>query len=117
MTDPSPPQKSLQGQLLLDGGQLVGSFFHRGVVLVCRHDVEGAFGLVLNRTTGKEVAEVILEDLSETLKEEPVFLGGPVQPTSLSFLHTDQFDPHANVMQNLNVGHSMDGLIELGESY
>jgi putative transcriptional regulator len=117
MTDPSPPHKSLQGQLLLDGGQLAGSFFHRGVVLVCSHDVEGAFGLVLNRTTGKEAGEVILADLGEKLKEEPVFLGGPVQPASLSFLHTDQFVPQANVMQNLNVGHSMDGLMELGESY
>jgi putative transcriptional regulator len=41
--------KYLRGQLLLDGGKLQGSFFHRTVVLVCQHDAEGAFGLVLNR--------------------------------------------------------------------
>jgi putative AlgH/UPF0301 family transcriptional regulator len=40
--------KSLQGMFLLDNGQLEGSFFQRTVVLVCRHDVGGAFGLVLN---------------------------------------------------------------------
>lgn len=41
--------KSLKGQLLLDGGKLNGSFFHRTVVFICQHDEEGAFGLMLNR--------------------------------------------------------------------
>ena len=41
--------ESLRGQLLLDSGQLRGSFFDRSVVLICHHDADGAFGLVLNR--------------------------------------------------------------------
>ena len=41
--------KFLKGQLLLDSGQLGGSFFQRTVVLVCQHNNDGAFGLVLNR--------------------------------------------------------------------
>jgi len=45
---PAKP-KFLVGQLLLDGGNLQGSFFHRTVVLICQHNAEGAFGLVLNR--------------------------------------------------------------------
>ena len=40
-----------------------------------------------------------------------------MQPGALSFLHTDTFVPHANVMENLNLGHSLYELIELGESY
>jgi len=47
--------KFLQGKLLLDSGQLGGSFFQRTVVLICKHDAEGAFGLVLNRTVGTPV--------------------------------------------------------------
>ena len=47
--------KSLKGHLLLDGGKLRGSFFHRTVVLICQHDAEGAMGLVLNRASGKNV--------------------------------------------------------------
>ena len=39
--------KSLQGQLLLDSGELQGSFFQRTVLLICQHNAEGAFGLVL----------------------------------------------------------------------
>ena len=39
----------MKGKLLLDGGKLHGSWFHQAVVLVCQHDEEGAFGLVLNK--------------------------------------------------------------------
>lgn len=107
----------LKGQLLLDSGQLRGSFFQRTVVLICQHDAEGAFGLVLNRATGSNAGEMIIADLPDTLKACPLYLGGPVQPSALSYLHTDSFLPDANVMANLNMGHSLDSLIELGESF
>jgi putative transcriptional regulator len=107
----------LKGQLLLDSGQLRGSFFQRTVVLICQHDAEGALGLVLNRGTGSTVGETIVADLPETLKTCPLFLGGPVQPSALSFLHSDSFVPDANVMANLSLCHSLDTLIELGESF
>jgi putative transcriptional regulator len=109
--------KFFKGQLLLDSGQLGGSFFQRTVVLVCQHDAEGAFGLVLNRSLGKTVGEMIVADLPDALKEAPLYLGGPVQPAALSFLHADNFIPDANVMPNLNLEHSLDELIEAGESF
>lgn len=109
--------KSLKGQLLLDNGKLQGSFFHRSVILVCQHDAEGAFGLVLNRTTGNNVGEALVAKLPETLKQMPLFLGGPVQPQALSFLHSDSFIPEANVMPNLTLEHSLDSLMEVGDSY
>jgi putative transcriptional regulator len=108
--------KFLKGQLLLDSGQLRGSFFQRTVVLICQHDAEGAFGLVLNRTTGSNVGEMIVADLPEALKTYPLYLGGPVQPSALSFLHSDAFVPDANVIPNLSLGHSLDALVEIGES-
>jgi putative transcriptional regulator len=109
--------KYLKGQLLLDGGKLNGSFFHRTVVLICQHDAEGAFGLVLNRSSGSKVGEMIVADLPDTLKSQLLYLGGPVQPAALSYLHTDTFVPQANVLPNLNLGHSLEGLVDLGESY
>jgi putative transcriptional regulator len=108
--------KFLQGQLLLDSGQLGGSFFQRTVVLICKHDAEGAFGLVLNRALGKTAGELITANLPETLKDSPLYLGGPVQPGALSYLHTDTFVPEADVMPDLALGHSLDDLLELGES-
>lgn len=111
------PGKFLKGQLLLDSGQLGGSFFQRTVVLICQHDADGAFGLVLNRSLGKKVGEMIVADLPDTLRESPLYLGGPVQPTALSFLHTDNFMPNADVLPNLALGHSLDDLVDVGESF
>src|SRR5215207_10434494 len=107
----------LKGQLLLDSGQLRGSFFQRTVVLICQHDPEGAFGLVLNRATGSNVGELVVADLPERLKGCPLFLGGPVQPSALSFLHSDAFIPDGNVLANLSLGHTLDGLVEIGDSF
>jgi putative transcriptional regulator len=103
--------------LLLDSGQLGGSFFQRTVVLICQHNAEGAFGLVLNRALGKTVGEMIVADLPDLLKESPLFLGGPVQPSALSFLHTDSFIPDADVLPNLALGHSLDDLLEIGGGF
>jgi putative transcriptional regulator len=109
--------KYLQGQLLLDSGELQGSFFQRTVILICQHTFEGAFGLVINRGMGKTVGEMVVADLPESLKDSPLFVGGPVQPTALSFLHSDTFIPDANVIPNLSLGHSLDALVDIGESY
>src|SRR5436305_12990449 len=83
----------LKGQLLLASCQLRGSFFQRTVVLICQHDAEGAFGLVLNRSSGSNIGESIVAVLPDTLKSSELYLGGPVQPTALSFLLSDDFLP------------------------
>jgi putative transcriptional regulator len=108
---------SLKGQLLLDNGRLQGSFFHRTVLLICQHDEEGAFGLVLNRPTGKQVGEALTANLPDILRTQDLFLGGPVQPQALSYLHADNFLPDANVLPNLNLDHSLDNLMDLGDSF
>jgi len=78
--------------------------------------MEGAFGLMLNRATAKTVGEALVANLPATVKDQPLFLGGPVQPQTLSFLHSDTVLHEANVMLNLNVGHSLDVLMDLSES-
>src|SRR5688572_3299061 len=99
---------SLKGQLILDPGKLQGSFFHRTVVLVCQHDPDGAFGLVLNRMLPNKVGDVLVANLPDPLKATPLYLGGPVQPQALSYLSQDTFVPDANVIPNLTLGHSLD---------
>src|ERR1700709_718277 len=109
--------KYLKVHLLLDSGQLSGSFFQRTVVLVCQHNAEGAFGLVLNRSSGNKLGEMVVADVPDRLKEQPLYLGGPVQLSALSYLHSDSFLPDASVMPNLELGHSLDTLVEIGESF
>ncbi len=108
---------SLQGQLLLDGGKLQGSFFQRTVVLICQHDAEGAFGLILNRATTSKVGEAVVANLPEPIKDHTLYIGGPVQPSSLSFLHSEDFTARPNIMMNVSLGHSLEALVDLGESF
>ncbi len=102
--------KSLRGELLLDGGGLAGSFFSHTVILVCQHDAEGAFGLVLNRSSDKTVGDVIEADLPDAIKSETLYLGGPVQPSALSYLHALGGDQNGNVMDRLRLSHSVEEL-------
>jgi putative transcriptional regulator len=75
--------ESLSGQLLLASPSLVDPNFARTVVLVGVHNEEGAMGVVLNRPSSVTVAEAVpqLEPAVDEL--EPVYVGGPVQPTSV----------------------------------
>ena len=109
--------KSLKGQLLLDNGKLQGSFFQRSVVLICQHDEEGAFGLILNRLTETKVVDAVEAKVPERLENELLYLGGPVQPQALSYLHSSATIFDGNVLPSLDLGHSLDSLVELSESF
>ena len=109
--------QSLRGQLLLDSGELRGSFFNRSVVLICQHDEQGAFGLILNQPSPNKVGEVLVADLPDAIKEMNLYMGGPVQTSTLSYLHSDNFLPDANVLPNLSLGHSLEELVDLGGSF
>jgi putative transcriptional regulator len=80
------PMESLRGHLLVASPALLDPNFRRAVVLVTEHTDEGAAGLVLNRPSPAAVSEVVpqLEALAED--EEPVWLGGPVQPNAVLVL-------------------------------
>lgn len=58
--------------------------FYRTVVLICDHNEEGTFGLVLNRETDME-PDQILEELGKP--GDTIRIGGPVQPNTLHYLH------------------------------
>jgi putative transcriptional regulator len=74
---------SLAPALLLSMPQMRDPNFTRSVVLLCNHNPEGAFGLVMNRpmaTTGRVV--VSLDPPVSTERELEVWIGGPVEPSS-----------------------------------
>jgi len=78
--------ESLTGQLLLASPSLLDPNFTRTVVLIGIHSEDGAMGVVLNRPSTVTVGEAVpqLEEAVGAL--EPVFVGGPVQPSSIVFL-------------------------------
>jgi putative transcriptional regulator len=78
-------QESLRGKLLIASPALLDPNFARTVVLITEHNEEGAMGVVLNRPSETEVGEVAPE-LGPAVADEPVFIGGPVQPQALVVL-------------------------------
>jgi putative transcriptional regulator len=79
-------EESLTGQLLLAAPSLRDPNFARSVVLIGVHSEEGAMGVVLNRPSQVTVGEAVPQ-LEPALDEhEPVYVGGPVQPSSIVLL-------------------------------
>ena len=72
---------TLAPALLLSMPQLVDPNFSRTVVLLCKHNEDGALGLVVNRplvTTGRVTVQ--LDPPVSTDRELQVWVGGPVEP-------------------------------------
>jgi putative transcriptional regulator len=56
------------------------------VILVGVHSEEGAMGVVLNRPSEVAVSEAVPQLEQTVAEQEPVYVGGPVQPSSIVFL-------------------------------
>jgi putative transcriptional regulator len=85
---------SLAPALLLSMPQLIDPNFNRTVVLLCKHNEDGAFGLVVNRplaTTGRVVVQ--LDPPVSTEQELQVWIGGPVEPERSWILVGEEPDP------------------------
>ena len=84
-----PP--SLKGQLLIATPAMRDTRFDRAVILMVRHDIDGAMGIVINRPLGERPLADILAAFGT--KDTPaagnvrIFLGGPVQPEVSFVIH------------------------------
>jgi putative transcriptional regulator len=77
---------SLQGKLLVSSPALVDPNFRKTVVLIAHHDDEGALGLVLSRPSDVPAEEAVPELEGIPGADDPVFVGGPVQPEAFMAL-------------------------------
>jgi putative transcriptional regulator len=77
------PPPSLRGQLLIATPAMRDTRFDRAVILMVRHDGDGAMGIVINRPLGeKPLADLLAafgtRDIAASGNVR-IFLGGPVQ--------------------------------------
>ena len=77
--------ESLAGQLLIASPAILDPNFRRTVVFVTVHTDEGAVGLILNRPSDTTVAEAVPQLGPLTGADEPVFVGGPVNPNGVNY--------------------------------
>lgn len=101
----SPRHDSLAGQLLIAAPNMPDPRFYQTVILMVRHDRDGALGIVINRP----VQERSLASLLQALGSDDVpaagtiriFAGGPVQPEIGFVVHsTDYHRPETLVINS-----------------
>ena len=78
---------SLQGSFLIAANHLRDPNFYRSVVMMLEHNDQGAMGLVINRPSAMTIGKALSQQGQTSVNQDPVFVGGPVEPTSLFILH------------------------------
>jgi len=79
------------GKLLIAPPAVKGNFWHKTVIAVTEHHAQGSVGFVLNRRSQMTVKE-FGEQLGVHINLPGyIYLGGPVNVKSLTFLHTNDW--------------------------
>ena len=91
-----PPEiASLTGQLLIASPNIGDPRFAHTVILMVKHDKDGALGITINRPVGERSIESLLEapgeDVSGIEGTLQVFAGGPVQPELGFVVHSAEY--------------------------
>jgi putative transcriptional regulator len=90
-----PGGDSLAGQLLIASPTIRDPHFDHAVILVVRHNQDGAMGIVINIPTEERPLANILEMLGEkdtsVTGKVQLFAGGPVQPELGFVIHSSDY--------------------------
>jgi putative transcriptional regulator len=86
---------SLAGQLLIAAPTMGDPRFTHSVILMVRHDKDGAFGIIINRPIGERLISTLLEATGDSDSgvegSMRVFAGGPVQPELGFVVHSAEY--------------------------
>jgi putative transcriptional regulator len=77
---------SLAGQFLIASPSILDPNFRRTVVFVTAHTDEGAVGVIVNRCSDATVREAVPQLAPVADLDDPVFVGGPVNPDGVAVL-------------------------------
>lgn len=102
-----------QGRLLISEPSLMDFYFGKSVVLLIEHSAEeGTFGLIINKPVHLKLNEVV-KDFPRV--DFPLYLGGPVHPERLFYLHTlgEKIPGSQHVFGDLYWGGDIKKLMEL----
>ncbi|MBA3957482.1 MAG: YqgE/AlgH family protein [Parachlamydiaceae bacterium] len=77
-----------KGTLLIATPDVELGLFFRAVILVCEHNPNGSFGLVINKSLDLELPEEIINVHNLANPHVDIRAGGPVQTNQMMLLHT-----------------------------
>jgi putative transcriptional regulator len=88
-----PYSQIQKGTLLIATPDIEVGIFFRAVVLVCEHNANGSFGLVINKNLDLELPEEIINIHTLANPHVGIRAGGPVQTNQMMLLHTSEGIP------------------------
>ena len=89
-----PYSQIQKGTFLIATPDINSGFFFRGVILVCEHNANGSFGLLINKPLDLELPEEILNINQLANTRIGIRAGGPVQTNQMMLLHTSNAIEH-----------------------
>jgi putative transcriptional regulator len=110
---------SVRGQFLIAGTQLRDPTFFKTVVLMVEHCDDGAMGLVINRPTSVNMANMLAGHFDIPTTDEVIYSGGPVEPKALFVVHdsSELSDGENPVVPGIHVASSTDVFERVIQSY
>lgn len=90
----------LVGNLLIAPPAVKGNFWYKTVIMITEDHPEGNIGLVINKRSELTVSEFCQRQGYDIDLPGFLYIGGPVNPKSFSFLHTN--DWHCNNTLRIN---------------
>lgn len=83
-----PYSQIQKGTFLVATPDIEGSIFFRSVLLICEHNENGSFGLVINKSIELELPEEVLNMKNLENPQVRILSGGPIQTNQMMLLHT-----------------------------
>jgi len=89
------PNQSLAGQLLIASPTIGDPRFEQTVILMVKHDRDGALGIIINRPASEQPLSSLLEAIGEpdptVTGTVRIHAGGPVEPSIGFVLHSAEY--------------------------
>ena len=88
--DNIPYSQIQKGTFLISTPEIESGLFFRSVILLCEHNTNGSFGLVVNKSLELELPEEIINLDNLANPRVSVRAGGPIQTNQMMLLHSSE---------------------------
>lgn len=110
-----PYSQIQKGTFLIATPDIDAGFFFRGVILICEHNANGSFGLLINKSLDLELPDEIANVTHLANPHISIRAGGPVQTNQMMLLHTSNQieDQTLKICDNVFLGGDLQFLQEI----
>ncbi|MEE9492150.1 MAG: YqgE/AlgH family protein [Gammaproteobacteria bacterium] len=108
----------LGNQLLIAMPSLQDQNFSHSVTFLCKHNADGAFGLVINRPSDMSIGDIFSDQISRQ-NPQSVYIGGPIHQDRGFVLHQPigQWQSTLHITETLGMTVSSDILIAIADKH